>query len=123
MSNVILWSGQILLALIFLVSGALKSTQTRERMIATGQSAATIVPLPFMRLAGGSELLGAAGVVLPWATGVARVLTPVAAVGFAVVMVLAAAVHTRLREPGAVAANLVILAVAGFVAVGRFAGL
>ena len=121
--NVALWIGQIALAVVFAVSGSLKSTQSLERMLETGQTAAKIVPLRYMRTAGICELFGVLGVILPWLTGIARVLTPIAAVGFAVIMVLAASVHTRLREPRNVATNGVLLAVAVFVAVGRFAAL
>lgn len=121
--NLALWIGQGLLAVIFALSGALKSTQSRDRMIETGQTAAKIVPLPWMRVAGVSELFGVLGVVLPWATGTARVLTPVAAAGFAVIMVFAAAIHSRLREPRAIATNAVIFLVAVLVSVGRFADL
>lgn len=121
--NVTLWVGQILLAAIAAASGALKSTQSLDRMVATGQTAAKIVPLPFMRTAGVSELFAVAGLILPWATGIARVLTPVAAIGLGVVMILAATVHSRLREPRNVATNLVILAVCVFVSAGRFADL
>jgi uncharacterized membrane protein YphA (DoxX/SURF4 family) len=121
--NVTLWIGQSLLAAIFTLSGVLKSTQSRDRMIETGQTSAKIVPLPFMRLAGVSELVGVLGVLLPWATGIARVLTPVAAAGFAVIMVLAAAVHSRLREPRTVAVNMAICVVAVLVSWGRFADL
>ena len=121
--NVVLWIGQGLLAGLFLVSGVLKSTQTVEQMLATGQTAAKIVPLRYMRVAGVSELFGVLGLVLPWWTGIARALTPVAAVGFVILMVLAARVHARLREPRNVAGNLVILTVAALVAAGRFAGL
>ena len=121
--NITLWIGQGLLAAIFTLSGVLKSTQSRGRMIETGQTAAKIVPLPFMRVAGVSELAGVLGVLLPWATGVAKVLTPVAAAGFAVIMVLAASVHSRLREPKAVATNLGIFVVAVLVSWGRFADL
>lgn len=121
--NVTLWVGQIVLAIVFAVSGALKSTQSIERMVETGQTAAKIVPLPFMRTAGISELFAVAGLILPWATGVAPVLTPVAATGLGVIMILAATVHSRLREPRNVAANMAILAVCAFVSVGRFATL
>jgi uncharacterized membrane protein YphA (DoxX/SURF4 family) len=121
--NVALWVGQILLALICVVSGSLKSTQSRERMIATGQTAAKIVPLPYMRTAGVAELFAVLGLILPWATGVAPVLTPVAATGFGAMMVMAATVHTRLREPQNVATNMGILAVCVFVAIGRYAAL
>ena len=121
--NIVLWIGQGVLAGIFLFSGTQKSTQSRERMIATGQTAAKIVPLRYMRVAGVTELFGVLGVILPWLTGIARVLTPVAATGFCVIMVLAAGVHTRLREPRNVATNVLILAIAVTVAWGRFAGL
>lgn len=121
--NIALWVGQILLAFVCVVSGSLKSTQSRERMIETGQTAAKIVPLPYMRTAGVSELFAVLGLILPWATGIARVLTPVAAAGFGVVMILAATVHTRLHEPRNVATNMGILAVCVFVAAGRFAAL
>jgi uncharacterized membrane protein YphA (DoxX/SURF4 family) len=121
--NVVLWVGQGLLAVVFLVSGVQKSTQTTERMIATGQTAAKIVPLRIMRVAGVSELFGVLGVILPWLTGIARVLTPVAAGGFGLIMVMAAGVHSRLHEPRNVATNMVILTVAVTVSWGRFAGL
>src|SRR5262245_59845004 len=73
--NVLLWIGQGGLAGVFLLSGIGKSTQSRERMLATGQTAAEIVPVPVLRVAGVSELFGALGVILPWLTGIARVLT------------------------------------------------
>ncbi|HEV7647485.1 MAG TPA: DoxX family protein [Actinophytocola sp.] len=121
--NVALWVGQILLALICAVSGSLKSTQSLERMVETGQTAAKIVPLRYLRTAGVCELFAVLGLTLPWATGVAPVLTPVAATGFGLIMIMAATVHSRLREPRNVATNAGILAVCVFVAVGRFAAL
>ena len=53
--NVVLWVGQVALAGVFTLSGTVKSTQSLERMLATGQTAAKIVPLPFMRVAGASR--------------------------------------------------------------------
>jgi hypothetical protein len=48
------------------------------------------------------------------------VLTPLAAVGLAVVMVLAAATHLRRHELGAVVVNAALLVVAVVIAWGRF---
>jgi hypothetical protein len=48
------------------------------------------------------------------------VLTPLAATGLAVVMVLAALTHVRRKEPGAVVFNAVLFLLAAFVAWGRF---
>lgn len=92
-------------------------------MIETGQTAAKITPLPIMRVAGVSELFGVAGLILPWATGIAPVLTPVAAAALALVMLLASTIHMRLHERYAVAINYTILVVCVLVSIGRFATL
>jgi hypothetical protein len=70
-----------------------------------------------------AELLGVTGLVLPWWTGVAPVLTPVAAAGLGIVMIGAATIHLRLGEPRTALANAGILALCVFVAVGRAAQL
>jgi len=60
---------------------------------------------------------------VPGLAGRALVLTPLAAVGLAGVMVGAAVAHTRLREPRNVAVNAVLFVICVGVAAGRFAGL
>jgi uncharacterized membrane protein YphA (DoxX/SURF4 family) len=117
--NTFLWVLQGLLAAVFAVSGALKATWSKPRLIASGQTGVVPFPLPLIRFAACCELLGAIGMVLPRLLGVAEYLTPLAAAGFVVVMVAAIASHARLREPGSVAATSVILLVAATVAVGR----
>lgn len=118
--NIALWVIQSLLAAVFAVSGAAKSTLSKPRLIATGQTGVTPFPLPLIRFTAYCELLGVAGVILPWLTGTARFLTPLAAAGFATVMVAAIASHARLREPLNVAATTLILAAAVLVAFARF---
>ena len=81
---------------------------------AEGESRRTI------RFIGIAEILGAIGLILPGATGIAAVLTPIAAVCLAVTMVLAAVVHGRRGETQAIVVNVVLLALALFVAVMRF---
>ena len=54
------------------------------------------------------------------ATGIAPVLTPLAATGLAVTMILAAIVHGRRGEPQMIIVNAVLLALALFVAIMRF---
>ena len=124
--NAALWTGQILLAAIFAVSGALKSTMTQQRMLETGQTGAAAYPLPVVRFAAICEILAAVGLVLPLLLGIAPVLTGWAAVGLAVVMVGAMAMHSRLaivqRKPAEwrnVGVNVALLAVCVFVAAGR----
>ncbi|SEC31158.1 DoxX-like family protein [Amycolatopsis tolypomycina] len=124
--NVALWAGQVLLAAIFAVSGALKSTMSQQRMLETGQTGAAAYPLPVVRFAAICELLAAVGLILPLLLGIAPALTGWAAVGLAVVMVGAMAMHSRLAivqhkaaEWRNVGVNVVLLAVCIFVAVGR----
>jgi uncharacterized membrane protein YphA (DoxX/SURF4 family) len=121
--DTILWILQGILAAVFLGSGVAKSTMSRERLIATGQTGVALFPMPVVRVTAASELLAAAGLLLPWATGIAPWLTPTAAAGLCVVMVGAAWSHTQLREPQNVAANGVLFAAALVVAIGRLAAL
>lgn len=120
--NAVLWVGQGLLAVVFAVSGTLKSTQSKQRMIETGQTGVRDVPLRVVRLIAACELMAVVGLIAPQASGVAPLLTPLAALGLAVVMVGAGVVHARLREPRTVAANAAILVVCLLVAAGRLAG-
>ena len=66
------------------------------------------------------EILGALGVILPWLTGIAPILTPIAAIGLVVVQIGALRVHLVRNERQPLPANVVLLLLAAFVAVGRF---
>lgn len=107
--NLTIWAIQGLLALVFAASGTLKASWSVERLVNSGQTGVEGLPVPLVRFIGLSELLGAAGLLLPRATGVATVLTPLAAVGLGIIMVLAAIVHARRRELRNVVVNVVIL--------------
>lgn len=121
--DVALWSAQLLLALIFVASGIAKSTMSKERLVASGQTGVAPFALRSIRVIAALEIAGALGLVLPRATDIAPVLTPIAAVGLAVVMVGAAVSHWSLRERTQVmAVNLPIFGVCVFVALGRFLG-
>ncbi len=128
--NIALWVVQILLATLFLWSGLVKGTQPKDRLIASGQTGVAPFPLPVIRLTAYAELLAVLGLILPGLTGVAPVLTPLAAVGLAIVMTGALTSHSRLlradraaghgnREAGNITANAVILALCVFVIIGR----
>lgn len=75
---------------------------------------------PYVRLLAASEVAGALGLVLPSDTRVLPVLTPVAAAGLAVVMVLAAFTHAAYGEWPNIGANVVLAGLALLVARGRF---
>ena len=121
--NTIVWIFTGLLAVVFTISGVLKATMSRARLIATGQTGIAPFPMPLVRTVAVCELLAVVGLFAPWLAGTARALTPLAAVGLCVVMVGAATSHSSLREPRSTAANTVLLALAAFVAAARFAAL
>ncbi|MGZ0146774.1 DoxX family protein [Kribbella sp. WER1] len=121
--NTIVWIFSGALAVVFTISGLLKATMSRARLIATGQTGIAPFPMPLVRAVAVCELLAVAGLLAPWLTDKARVLTPLAAVGLCIVMVGAATSHSSLREPRSTAANTILLALAAFVAAARFAAL
>lgn len=118
--NVALWIIQIVLAAAFLIAGTTKvltpKEKLRERMAWVDDFSQTSV-----RLIGTAEILGALGLILPAATGIAPILTPIAAVGLIIIMIGAAITHVRRQEPAIVPVNVVLLVLAAIVAWGRFA--
>jgi uncharacterized membrane protein YphA (DoxX/SURF4 family) len=117
--NNLLWTGQIILAAIFLYSGINKTIYSERQLIDRGQTGVVGRRPATIRFIGISELAGAVGIILPWWTGTLAFLTPVAAACFALIMLLAAPIHYRLKESRNVAVNLLVLAISLFVAWGR----
>lgn len=117
--NVALWIVQGVLAAVYLAAGLTKATQPREKLAPTMGWVEDFSPGQ-VKAIGVIEALGAVGLVLPWATGIAEVLTPVAAAGFVVVQMLASVVHTRRNEYKNLPVNVILLLLALFVAIGRF---
>jgi hypothetical protein len=121
--NIALWIVQGLLALVYLAAGGLKVGRRREQLVASGNfdwmkdsSDAGV------KAVGLVEILGALGVILPWLTGIASILTPIAAIGLVVVQIGALRVHLVRNERQPLPANVLLLLLAAFVAVGRFLG-
>ena len=65
-------------------------------------------------------MLGALGLILPGALGIAPTLVPLAATGLALTMVGAIVTHVRLGETDRLAVPIIVLAMALFVAIERF---
>ncbi|MEZ0447070.1 DoxX family protein [Cellulomonas sp. ICMP 17802] len=120
--NIALWIVAGLLAAAYLGAGIMKATQPLEKLKAvmpwTSEYSARTV-----RFVGVAEIAGAVGLILPWATGIAPVLTPIAATGLVVIQALAIRHHVQHREFQVLPVNVVLLLLALFVAIGRFAGL
>lgn len=119
--NAFLWVLQAILAVTFLVSGVSKSTLSKQRLVAMGQTGVGVLPMPLVRFGAACELAGVPGIILPRATGIVPILTPLAACGFAIIMVVAIGAHLSLREARNTLATTGILIVSVFVAVSRFA--
>jgi uncharacterized membrane protein YphA (DoxX/SURF4 family) len=118
--NLALWIVTIVLAVVFVASGLMKQFVPKDKLVTSGQGWAQDVSPTNIRLIGLVEILGAVGLVLPAALHIAPVLVPLAAVGLALVMVGAVVVHARRHESMNVAVNVVLIALAVFVAWGRF---
>lgn len=115
-----LWVAQGLVAFLFTVTGTAKLTLRRERLIERlHMKWAATWPPARIKLLGLAEVAGALGLVLPIATGIAPVLTPIAALCLAVLMAGAIRAHRQLGEGFAPAVVVLILCLA--MAAGRFA--
>jgi uncharacterized membrane protein YphA (DoxX/SURF4 family) len=118
--NLALWIVAIVLAVVFTGSGLMKELVPKDKLVTAGQGWAQDYSQSSIRLIGLAEILGAIGLVLPAVVHIAPILVPLAAVGLVLVMVGAAVVHARRNEPMNVGVNLVLIALAIFVAWGRF---
>jgi hypothetical protein len=121
--DIALWIVQGLLALVYLAAGGLKVVRPREQLVASGNfdwmkdsSDAAV------KAVGLVEILGALGVIVPWLTGIAAILTPIAAVGLVVVQIGALRVHLIRNERQPLPANVLLLLLVAFVAIGRLLG-
>lgn len=115
------WIVSGLLALLFVVAGAMKTFKDRDAIVASGLAWAEDFKPGTVKLIGLSELLGGLGLVLPVLTGIAPILAPIAAVCLFVIMVGAVAVHVKRKEAATPAIVLAVLtavsAVLGFIIV------
>lgn len=117
--NIALWVVQGILALVFLMAGVMKMTQPKDKI---GEKMAWVDDFSQSQLKtiGALEILAAIGLIIPGITGIAPVLVPLAALGIALTMIGAIVVHARRSETSDIAKNVVFIAMAAFVAWGRF---
>ncbi len=113
-----LWVTQALLAVAFLGAGATKLGTPIEELQAQMPWVAGAMGSA-VRFIGVVEVLGALGLILPAATRIMPKLTPLAASGLLVVMVLGAVTHVSRGEYAMIVANLVLGGMAAFIAWGR----
>lgn len=117
--NVFLWIVQVVVAGMFAMSSLAKLTQPTDKLADKYPWVRDFSPT-MVRFIGVMGMLGAIGLIAPAATGIAPILTPIAATGLAVMMVLAAAMHIRRKERSAVWLTAILFALAALIAWARF---
>ena len=116
MTNLILWSVQVFLALFFFAAGAPKILgRGLEKWVGFSD-----LPRPLVVFIGLTEVLGALGLVLPMATGFLPWLTPLAAIGLAITVLMASGFHLRADERLPALETALWASIAAVIAIGRW---
>jgi uncharacterized membrane protein YphA (DoxX/SURF4 family) len=117
--NVALWIVQGLLAFAFIAAGAMKVfAYEKYKAMSEKKNGRTSLSRGLITFIGIAEIAGSLGVVLPMATNIAPWLSAWAAIGLAIIMLLAIGFHVRRHE--SVAVPVILFLLAAFVVFGRF---
>ena len=106
-----LWVVNVLLAAAMLGAGMMKALKPKPAIVASGLAWAEDFAPASIKAIGALEVVGAVGLIAPLATGIAPALSPIAAVGLAVVMIGAVVVHARRKESVTPALVLALVAI------------
>jgi DoxX-like family len=119
--NLALWIVTGVLAAVLLVSTS-KMVVPREKIASVGHAAEWVLDFSpgALRAIGILEILAVAGLILPAALDIAPVLVPVTATSVALLFVGAVSMRLRRGEKATIVPDVVYLAMAVFVAWGRF---
>jgi hypothetical protein len=119
--NLILWIAAGLLAAVALTGGVTKVFVPKEKLAAArGGEWTAGAGVGFVKTLGVLEILAAAGLILPAVVDIAPVMVPITAVCWVLLMIGAMITHGRLGQTKLVLLTLGYLALAAFVAWGRF---
>jgi hypothetical protein len=128
--NLALWIVAGVLAAVLLVSSCVKLFVSKDKLASLLQKAGPAAQVAgewtrdfspgALKALGLVELLGAVGLILPAALGIAPVLVPLAATGTVLLFIGAVIMRLRRGERATIVVDLVYLAMAAFVAWGRF---
>lgn len=119
--NLALWIAAGLLAVVALTGGISKTFVPKKKLSQThGGEWTEDVGTGLVKTLGGLEVLAAVGLILPAVVGVIPVMVPVTAVCWVLLMIGAMITHGRLGQFNLVMLNLAYLALAAFIAWGRF---
>ncbi|MBE1877216.1 DoxX family protein [Myceligenerans pegani] len=115
-----LWIAAAVLAVVALLGGISKTFIPKARLDAMDGTWTTATGAGPVKALGVLELIAAVGLIVPPLVGIAPVLVPVTATCWVVLMIGAMVTHARLGQPKLVALTGFYLAVALFIAWGRF---
>ena len=118
--NVILWALQIVLAVKLVSVTYTHGIRPDQTKMQRGIQRLGTAARPLLSLIALCALLGAAGLILPAATGILTWLTPWAAALVAVMMLLAIGFHLSCRDSPRAVVGLILCALAAIVAYGRW---
>jgi uncharacterized membrane protein YphA (DoxX/SURF4 family) len=117
--QVSLWAAQVAIFGVFCIAGVMKLTMP-VREISRMWPWTGLVPQHFLRFIGMVDLAGGIGILLPALTRIAPGLTVLAALGCAVLQVLAIGFHASRGELSLTPFNFFLLALSAYVMWGRY---
>lgn len=118
--NIVLWALQIALATKFVSATVTHGLRPDYTKMESGLRRFGAFTRPLLILVALGTLGGGIGLILPAATGALAWLTPWAAALLALMSLAAVGFHIACREPPRTWVSLVLCALAGFVAYGRW---
>jgi len=114
--KIVLWVVSAVVAVLFLMIGGAKLLASTADLAESAQG----VSVTLLRVAGATEILGALGLILPAATRILPVLTPIAAAGLAVQMAAATITNIAVGSYSAIPMTVILMLVTAWIAWMRF---
>lgn len=117
--NIALWVTQVVLSVFFLMTGFGKVSSSKQKHIENGhlKPGSPVAPIWIL---GTLEIIGCVGIIVPWLTGIAPILTPITAICFCLVMAGAIVVHFQKKEYKFMPLPIVVIVLSSVVAYYRF---
>ena len=111
---------QWILCGVFLITGILKTFMPKEKLVSKLGPSVGDLTTTQIKLAGITEIMGAIGVILPVKLDIYPILTPYAAMGLALAMLVALSLNVDHKQYKKVIVNIVLLAMSAMVAIHYF---
>ena len=119
--NIALWALQVALALKYVSTAYTHGLRQGAEKMQRGVQRLGALARPLLIAIALGTFLGGAGLILPAATGILTWLTPWSAVLLALMMLVSIGFHVACCERPKIVVDLVLFALAAFVAYGRWA--